>query len=354
MDKSVKLKIIELIDETCNLGARKQVACEFLGIYIRSLERWKNDIGLDDRRKDNNYTPSHKLTKEETELILATVNSEEFKDMPPCKIVPRLAEKSIYIASESSFYRILREKGQLTHRSKSSVPKYNRPEPLIASRANQVWSWDITYLPSLVLGLYHFLYMIMDIWSKKIVGWSIHSTQSADFASLLIKQACIDENIKEGQIHLHSDNGTPMKGRTMLAMLEVLGVVPSFSRPSVSDDNPYSESLFKTLKYHHTFPLTDKFSTIEDARVWSSKFAHWYNFEHMHSALKFITPHQRHTGNDVEIMSTRHTTYLNHKSLFPKRWGSRNTRNWNIENNVYLNPGRNKDQHIEEIQHPKK
>jgi putative transposase len=167
--------------------------------------------------------------------------------LPPCKIVPQLADTGQYIASESTFYRILREEKQLTHRQLSRPAKHSKPEAYIATSANQVWTWDITYLPSQTRGLYFYLYLIVDIFSRKIVGWSVHDVELSDLAASLIKQACLDENIPQGQVVLHSDNGGPMKGMTMRAMLESLGVLPSFSRPSVSDDNPYSEALFRTL-----------------------------------------------------------------------------------------------------------
>ena len=146
----------------------------------------------------------------------------------------------------------------------------------------------------------------------------------------------MDEGVERNQIVLHSDNGSPMKGGTMLAMLEKLGVAPSFSRPSVSDDNPFSVALFKTLKYHPTFPLTDRFETIFDARMWVVKFSQWYNNEHLHSGLKFITPNQRHTGNDKEILTNRHNVYLQAREKNPARW-SGSTRNWQLPTVVTLN-----------------
>ena len=272
-------------------------------------------------------------------MIVSIANNEKYRDVAPCSIVPMLADEGRYIASESSFYRILRAQDQLTHRQASRAAKHKRPKQCVAHAPNQVWSWDITYLPSLVSGQYHYLYMIMDIFSRKIVGWSVHETQSAEHASRLIKQACIDENITQAQLTLHSDNGSPMKGATMLAMLEALGVMPSFSRPSVSDDNPFSESLFKTLKYHPTFPSVSKFDRIEEARKWCIQFVDWYNHQHRHSGLKFITPQQRHCGQDKQIMAKRHQVYQMAKLQRPDRW-SGSTRNWTLPATVNLNPNR--------------
>lgn len=188
----------------------------------------------------------------------------------------------------------------------------------------------------------------MDVYSRKIVAWTVHDEQTSEHAADLIQQACIDEKVNRHELTLHSDNGTPMKGVTMLAMLEILGVIPSFSRPSVSDDNPYSESLFKTLKYHPTFPVTAKFENIFDTRRWVISFVEWYNNQHMHSGLKFITPHQRHVGDDDKVLKQRHQVYLEAQSRHPERW-ARHTRNWQLPNEVTLNPNKKgRQQAVEE------
>lgn len=283
--------------------------------------------------------PINKLTNDQRNMVLKIANSEMYMNLPPCKIVPMLADQGLYVASESTFYRVLHAEKQLRHRQPIKSATHHAPHAFAASQANQVWSWDITYLPTQVIGLYFYLYMIVDIYSRKIVGWSIHETQSSEQAASLVKQTCIDEKIDREQIVLHSDNGKPMKGATMLAMLEKLGVTPSFSRPSVSDDNPYSESLFKTLKYHPTFPLTTKFSTIANARIWCEKFSAWYNEQHLHSGLKFVTPQQRHTGEDQLIRQKRHLVYQMAKKQNPERW-SGNTRDWTLPTTITLNPNK--------------
>ena len=339
MSTEVRIEAIALIAEASTAGARRQKSCELLDITVRTLERWEKEKGTQDKRKQSEHAPANKLTEGQRKMVLATANNGKYKDLPPCKIVPMLADEGCYIASESTFYRVLRAENQLTHRQLSRSAKHHRPHAYEASGPNQVWSWDITYLPTHVRGLYFYLYMIMDVYSRKIVGWSVHEMECSQHASTLIKQACLDENVARDQLVLHSDNGTPMKGATMLAMLETLGVLPSFSRPSVSDDNPYSESLFKTLKYHQTFPRFNKFTTITDARVWCEKFSAWYNHEHLHSALKFITPQQRHTGADKMIMKKRHAVYKMAKMQNPERW-SGNTRNWLLPEIITLNPNR--------------
>lgn len=330
---------IALIKEASLAGARRQKACEILGLTVRTLERWEKEEGHLDRRKLSHPKPANKLTEEERKMILATANSTPYQELPPSKIVPLLADKGLYLASESTFYRILREAKQLTHRLSSRAAKHKRPEAYVAETANQVWSWDISYLPTQTRGVYFYLYFMMDIYSRKIVGFSIHEQESSEHAAMLMKQACLDEKVKPGQLVLHSDNGAPMKGLTMLVMLQELGVAPSFSRPSVSDDNPYSESLFKTAKYHQSFPWLDKFTTISDARDWSEKFVFWYNHEHLHSALKFVTPHQRHTGEDHLIRTKREMVYQAAKRQHPERWSGK-TRDWLITKTPTLNPNK--------------
>lgn len=333
-------KVIDLITEASANGARKQKACEWLGVNLRTVERWQRE-GNVDRRKGANREVGNKLSEEERKLILSTLNSVEYRDLPPCQIVPKLADQDIYLASESSMYRILREEKQLTHRRLSQPSRHKKPASHQATGPNQIWSWDITYLPTQVRGIYFYLYMIMDVYSRKIIAWTIQDEQSANYAADLIQQACLQENIQRDQIVLHSDNGSPMKGATMLAKLETLGVMPSFSRPSVSDDNPFSEALFKTLKYHPRFPLTDKFETIFKARTWVEKFTEWYNNVHKHSGLKFITPAQRHSNEDQAIMNRRHRVYLKAKKKHPERWSGQ-TRNWELPSIVTLNANHKK------------
>ena len=178
----------------------------------------------------------------------------------------------------------------------------------------------------------------MDVFSRKIVGWEVYGSESAEQAAEVFRKTYLREGIAGDEVVLHSDNGSPMKGATMLAMLQMLGVVPSFSRPSVSNDNPYSESLFKTLKYRPDFP--DKpFETLEQARQWMVEFQHWYNEIHHHSGLKFVTPGQRHRGEDIAILAQRHALYEAAKARHPQRW-SGTTRNWTLQEIVCLNPGK--------------
>ena len=203
---------------------------------------------------------------------------------------------------------------------------------------NQVWSWDITYLLTTIKGSYYYLYLVVDVWSRKIVGWMVRREENGEHASALIRIAALREGINHGELILHSDNGGPMKGATMLGTLQWLGIVPSFSRPNVSDDNPYSESLFRTMKYRPEYP-GEPFADLESASQWVSGFVDWYNNEHRHSGIRFVTPSQRHSGDEERILKRREQVYQQVKKRHPNRW-SRATRNWQPVPTVMLNPSK--------------
>ena len=261
--------------------------------------------------------------------------------MPPCQIVPALADEGTYIASESTFYRILHQEKMQNHRGRAQEPgKHNKPTSYCATDRNQIWTWDITYLSGPVKGMFFYLYLIVDIFSRDIVGWEVWEKESADYASELIRRTCISQGRLSTQpLVLHSDNGSPMKGAVMLETLYALGITPSNSRPRVSNDNPYSESLFKTLKYRPNYQPKG-FASLDDARKWCSLFVNWYRHEHHHSGIKFVTPAERHCGRSKEILLARHAVYESAKAAHPQRWNGRNTRNWEDIEAVYLNPDR--------------
>lgn len=334
---------LDLIAEAVAAGARRCKACEVLELDLRTLQRWQRALAeekpLVDQRKAaaEARTPANKLSEAERQAILAVCNQPSFQSLPPSQIVPRLADHGAYIASESSFYRVLREADQAHRRGRAQAPRtVAKPEGFQAIGPNQVWSWDITFLASAVRGAFHRLYLVLDVFSRKIVGWEVHENESAEHASVLIRKACLVESIRDAGLVLHADNGGPMKGATMLATLQKLGVVPSFSRPAVSDDNPYSESLFRTLKYAPAYP-NKPFASIEAARRWVHGFVQWYNYEHRHSAIRYVTPDQRHRGADSALLKQRDAVYAAARARNPKRWSGK-TRNWNPVTEVWLNP----------------
>jgi len=331
-------QVIVLLNESIASGARQAQACQVLGLSERTLQRWQTGEEVNsDQRPIRDYQPPHKLTDIERAEVLAVANSDEFGHLPPSQIVPRLADQGSYLASESTFYRILRAENQLAHR-RSERPAQTRTKPraVSATAPNQLYSWDITYLPAAIRGQFFYLYLFLDIFSRKIVGWQVYEEESSALAGEVLHDLCRREGIQSNQLVLHSDNGSPMKGATMLATLQQLGVMPSFSRPAVSNDNPYSESLFKTLKYRPKYPL-QPFADVTEARDWVTNLVEWYNHEHRHSAIRFVTPGQRHEGLDESLLDNRKAVYEAARARNPQRW-SGDTRNWQKVQEVQLNP----------------
>ncbi|MBM7558181.1 IS3 family transposase [Halanaerobacter jeridensis] len=320
---SDRTKAVKLINEASENGSRLEPACRELGISSRTYYRWTKDdnIKKDQRPIVERKPPKNKLTETEKKEIIKIANSKEYADLPPSKIVPELADKGKYIASESTFYRVLEEEKMNTHRSKSKKPVKREKPTHIATGPNQVWTWDITWLNAFIKGKFFKLYLITDMYSRLIVSHEVWETEKAEYSQRLIKKATLSEGIakKDNPLILHSDNGSPMKAATFMATLEKLGIQSSFSRPRVSNDNPYSESLFKTMKYRPVYP-NKGFENLIQAREWVSKFVHWYNHIHLHSGLNFITPYQRHHGLDIDIMEKRIETYKKAKEAHPERW----------------------------------
>lgn len=265
------------------------------------------------------------------------INNVEFADLPPSQIVPALADRGVYIASESTMYRILRKENMQCHRGRSKSPeKRNYPTTFVADGPNQVWTWDITWLNTYTRGIYYKLYMIIDIYSRKIVGWEVWTEETGELACELVERAILSEKIKNKPLVLHSDNGAPMKSYTLKAKLEVLGVLSSYSRPRVSNDNPFSEAQFRTLKYRSNYPQ-DGFKTIDEAREWVANFVDWFNNKHYHSGLNFLTPNSRHNGGENKIMEHRKEVYESARKLYPQRF-NKGIRNWDAPKKVALNP----------------
>lgn len=335
---------MSLVEEAVAAGARQEEAAQALGIAARTVKRWaEQGPEGDDQRRGPHTTPGNKLSPAERQRVLEVVNSPKYRDLAPAQIVPRLAdEEGIYLASESTLYRLLREAKQLAHRERSRPATSKRPKEQVATGPNQVYSWDITYLPGLVRGTFFYLYLILDVWSRKIVGGVVHDTECSDLASQLFQATCWREGLDPEGLVLHSDNGSPMKGATMLATLQRLGVMPSFSRPHVSDDNPFSEALFHTLKYCPEYP-SQPFASLASARAWVAGFIDWYNTEHRHSAIRFVTPAERHDGREEAILESRRRLYEAARQAHPERW-SREIRNWTPIATVRLNPDRKEEQ----------
>ncbi len=345
--KEDRKDIVILIDEAIASDCRQVKACEVFNIDERTLQRWRKSDS--DERRGPITTPANKLSDSERELIIKTATSLDFVNVSPHQMVPRLADQGKYLASESTIYRVLKAEKLTAHRGQSSPRVIVRPKPFEAVKPNQIYTWDITYLQTTVRGEFYYLYLFLDIFSRKIVGWNIHFTQESVLSAKLLEEICLQEGIQKNQVVVHADNGGPMKGATMLATMQRLGVIPSFSRPSVSNDNPFSESLFKTIKYCPIFP-EKPFANITEAKEWMKKFVNWYNNIHLHSGIKFVTPESKHQGNDVEILKNRNEVYENAKKNNPNRWSGK-TRNWNAVTSIKLNPLKEKENSNTKLKH---
>jgi len=315
-------------------------ACGEAGIGLRTYRRWYHDGAIEtDKRPDAaRPVPSNKLSDDERNNVLEACNAPQYQNLPPSQIVPSLLDEGLYLASESSFYRILKASDQLHHRGQSLAPRRSaEPTTHAATGPNQVWCWDITYLATDVRGLFYYLYMLEDVYSRKIVGYEVYDTESGEYAAELLQRCLLREQCLHQPMVLHSDNGAPVKAQTMKAKLEELGVLPSYSRPRVSNDNAFAESLFRTLKYRPEWPSSG-FQSLEDARRWVDDFVSWYNTKHKHSKLRFVTPQERHSGRDVAILKQRQRVLETAKSQTPNRLGKRAIRNCEPVGPTTLNP----------------
>jgi len=330
--------IFAAIAEAQRGGARLASACREVGISLRTLQRWRAQPDGDDERAGPRRRPGNALRPEEEAQVVAVLTSERYAGVSPKQLVPQLADEGLYLASESTLYRVKRRLKLQRPRPPLTTRKARATQVHRAARPNQVWSWDITWLPTQVRGKYLYLYMVMDVWSRRVVGWTVENAESPTIAAALVTRACSEANIDPRGLVLHSDNGSAMRGSTMLATLQQLGVVPSFSRPHVSDDNPYSESLFRTLKHTPAFP-PHRFDGVYAAHAWVARFVAWYNGEHRHSGIRFVTPDERHDGRDNSILAARHALYERARRANPERWTGP-VRDWSPISTVTLNPER--------------
>jgi putative transposase len=301
-----------------------------VGIDKRTLQRWRK-IGLKDRRKGSHTTVIRKLEPEKRQEIISVCNKPEYRDFSPHKVVPMLLDNNKYYGSVRTFYRILKSIDQVRPAKRR---KQSRPPERTATRSNQVWCWDVTWLPALIKGLFFYAYMIIDIFDKCIVGWAVYEEEKDEHSEELFKSILCGRKIKFS--YLHSDNGSIMKGVTLMALLSELKVNVSFSRPRTSNDNPYIESFFKTLKYDPKYPL--RFRDINHAREWMANFVNWYNNAHLHSSVDYVTPAQMRSGEAKMIFTKRNAVMAEAKKLYPERWGKRNMKIWGAPEKVVLNP----------------
>jgi putative transposase len=312
------------------VGVRR--ACEALGVPRSSLYRSRQPRPEPVPRP----TPPHALSSQERAAIRSVLNSDRFMDLPPRQVFATLLDEGTYLCSVSSMYRILRAHGEVhERRDVRTHPVYTKPE-LLATGPNQVWSWDITAMRGPVTWCTYRLYTVLDIYSRYVVAWLIDERETSVLASHLIAEATRKQGIQPDQLTLHADNGSPMTGKPLQDLLRDLNIVPSHSRPHTSDDNPFSEAQFKTMKYRPDYPK--RFASIDDARTWARRFFDWYNNDHYHSGLNLLTPASVHYGQAPTVQSARQSVMSAAYAAHPERFTQGHPVVRGAPAAVYINP----------------
>lgn len=317
-------EILDFIDEAKRQAVSERTTCSLLGISRRTIQNWRK-WGLRDRRKGSARVVVHKLSVDEEECVYQAAISRRFADSTPEQIVATLAQEKLYYGSVSTFYRILRKREALEHRRESKKPRQGkRPDKIPVTGPNQVWAWDITWLKTAVVGLFHYAYTIIDIYDRTLIGWTIEETESEEHACRLFSRAMRNHGVCPEIVH--ADNGNAMRGVTLGVFLDNLKISRSYSRPRCSNDNAFMETWYKTLKYTVGYPRF--FASIEHARIWFADFVNWYNNDHLHSALAYVTPMQRRTGAADLIYAVRNQTIAEARAKNPSRWRNGKTRSY--------------------------
>lgn len=311
--------VIGLIDEAMASGARQSKACVVIDLDERRLRNWRKSGG--DGRTGGYRAKDQALSAAEKDAIVEAFSAPDLKDLPPKQAFIRLLDRGVYLGSYSSFLRVLKERevvGCKGHRNGTGNKK--RPE-LAATAPNQIWCWDITWLESRTKGKYFYLYMIIDMYSRKVVGWTVAARENGGVAKALFARTLEAEGVSEDQLIVHSDNGKPMRSRTLRALYKLLSVAASYGRPHTSNDNAFAESLFATLKGRVAFP--EYFGSLEAAEAFCTEFFPWYNEEHQHSGLDYVTPSKVHAGAHLAIFAQRNARLEQQRLLHPKRHGGK-------------------------------
>jgi putative transposase len=312
-----------------------KAACKSLGISRAGMYR-RRTIGVTPRPLKKRPAPPRTLSAPEKQEVLDTLHSERFQDKAPHEVYATLLDEERYLCSIRTMYRILEDNAEVKERrNQLRHPDYKKPE-LLATGPNQVWSWDITKLSGPVKWSYFYLYVILDIFSRYVVGWMVAPCESAILAEQLIGETCTKQNIQKGQLTIHADRGSSMKSKPVAFLMADMGITKTHSRPYTSDDNPFSEAQFKTLKYRPDFP--DRFGSIEDARQFCRTFFAWYNNEHKHTGISLLSPTVVHHGNADTIIAIRQTALDKAYSLHPERFVRKMPEHKPMPEAVWINP----------------
>lgn len=317
-----------------DIGAKS--ACRAFGVARATYYRHHSGRDVPVTPPSRRPAPPRSLSTEERQVVLDTLHSERFVDLAPREVYATLLDEGEYFCSIRTMYRILEENQEVKERrNQLRHPVYAKPE-LLATGPNQVWSWDITKLLGPQKWSYFYLYVILDIFSRYVVGWMVADRESAPLAKRLIYETCCKQNIEPGRLTLHADRGSSMKSKPVALLLSDLGVTKTHSRPHTSDDNPFSESQFKTLKYRPDFP--NRFGSIEDARLFSQRFFSWYNREHHHSGIALLTPETVHFGNAPDVLKERQNVLIAACNDHPERFVRKTPAPLPLHEAVWINP----------------
>ncbi len=315
-------------------------ACDALGVSRATMyrsRRTETDPPAEDSPRPK---PPRSLSESERQEVLDALRCERFVDMSPAAVYATLLDEERYLCSISTMYRILRSSDEVRERrNQLRHPQYAKPE-LLATAPNELWSWDITKLRGPEKWSYFYLYVIMDVYSRYVVGWMVAQRESSSLATRLITESCEKQSIDKDQLTLHADRGPSMKSKLVAQLLADMGVTKSHSRPHVSDDNPYSESQFKTLKYRPEFPK--RFGSQEDALSFCRAFFDWYNNSHRHSGIGLMTPSAVHHGFADEITEARRRVLEAAAQAHPERFVRGNPRPPVVPREVWINPPKTK------------
>jgi putative transposase len=320
-----------------NTGVKR--ACAVLGVPRASLYRHRE--GRKQTVRLARPVSKRALNPQERTHIIEVLNSEGFVDASPRQIWAKQLDEGTYLCSWRSMYRILKANDQVRERrNQLTHPTYQKPE-LLANGPNQLWSWDITKLRGPAKWTYFYLYVLMDVFSRFVVGWMVANRESATFAQELILQSCQNQEVDPQQLTIHSDRGGPMIAKNLALLLSDLGVTKSHSRPHVPDDNPYSEAQFKTMKYRPDYP--DRFGALEDSRSWARRFFSWYNFEHYHTGLGLMLPAMVHYGHTDQIQQARQRVLEGAFAAHPERFVRGVSTPPMVPDAVWINKPKNQD-----------
>lgn len=319
MSPEIRQRILSGVQDAVILGSGFETACDAIGMSPRRLQRWRTRV--QDRRRGGLRTSDQKLSEQEKDAIVEAFHKPEYVDLPIRAAWVKMLDEGVCMCSPATVFRVLDERKAKARLTVRRAHPHRRPPVLEAKAVNQVWTWDITYLPSPLRGAYFYLYTIQDLFSRKIVGWSVHAREDGSLARDLFSRILSERVVCPQALRVHADNGSPMRSKNLNGLFAKLQIRSTHGRPHVSDDNAFIESWFSVLKSRASFP--EFFKDIEQARQYTAAIVAWYNGEHMHSRLDYLTPQQMDHGEGTEIQKRRNEVIERARAQRPSRFGAR-------------------------------